>query len=75
ATLVNCFGAPELFRAPESFEETLEAMARVSPAQIQEVARRTFSADRLHLCAVGPRVKRLKKTLLANIARALPVAR
>ncbi|MBR2979035.1 MAG: insulinase family protein [Myxococcaceae bacterium] len=75
ATLVNCFGAPELFRAPESFEETLAAMARVSPQQIQEVARRTFSADKLHLCAVGPRVKRLKKSILADIARALPRAR
>ena len=50
-------------------------MARVSPQQIQEVARRTFSADKLHLCAVGPRVKRLKKSILADIARALPRAR
>ena len=68
ATLVNCFGAAELFRTPESFEETLAAMERVRAEQIREVARQTFTADKLHLCAVGPRVRRLKRRCAAASA-------
>jgi predicted Zn-dependent peptidase len=71
-TLVNSFGATELFRSPESFEENLAALARVTPAQIRDVARRTFTQDKLHLCAVGPRVRRLKRELYRCIERALP---
>ena len=62
-TLVNCLGAMELFRPPETFEENLAALERVTPAHLLDVARRTFTQDALHLCAVGPRVGRLKKQL------------
>ncbi len=71
ATLIHCFGAAELFRTPESFEENLAAMARVTPEQICAVARKTFTADKLHLCAVGPRVNRLKKALYRCADRSL----
>ena len=71
STLVNCFGATELFRTPESFEENLAAMARVTPAEIQRVARETFTPEKLHLCAVGPRAGRLKKSLYKCVEQAL----
>lgn len=74
-TLVNCLGAMELFRPPETFEENLAALERVTPAHLLDVARRTFTQDALHMCAVGPRVGRLKKQLFGCAKKHLPAHR
>ena len=71
-TLLNCLGAMELFRPPETFEDSLAALGRVTPTQLLDAARRTFTQDQLHLCAVGPKAGRLKKQLFACAKKHLP---
>jgi predicted Zn-dependent peptidase len=55
ADLAAWYGGTELFRRPESHEERIAAVDRQTPATLQRVARRYFTARRLTATAVGPR--------------------
>ena len=70
--LAGWYGGTELFRRPETFEERLERLEAVTPEQIQEVARRTFSRENLYVCAVGP-TKGRAESKLHKAARAAPL--
>jgi predicted Zn-dependent peptidase len=70
--LAGWYGATELFRQPETFEERLVKLEAITPRQIQEAARRTFTRDNLYLCAVGP-AKGRAESKLAKAAREAPL--
>jgi predicted Zn-dependent peptidase len=51
--LAGWYGGGELFRLPDTFEEKVRRLERVTAREIQEVAARTFTRKNLHLLAVG----------------------
>jgi predicted Zn-dependent peptidase len=53
--LAGWFGATELFRQPESFEERARLLDQQSPEALRAVARRYLTRDRMGLVAVGQR--------------------
>jgi predicted Zn-dependent peptidase len=61
--LAGWYGATELFRDPETFEERLEKLEAVTPDHMLEVARRVFRPENLYVCAVGPSKARAEAKL------------
>ncbi|MHB8876895.1 MAG: M16 family metallopeptidase [Myxococcaceae bacterium] len=53
--LAGWFGATELFRRPESFEERCRMVEAVTAAQVRDVARRYFPRSNLGVVAIGQR--------------------
>ena len=68
--LAGWYGGTELFRTPETFEERLAKLEQVTPQQIQEVARRTFTLENLYVCAVGPAKGRAEAKLQKAVHQA-----
>lgn len=68
--LAGWYGATELFRVPEPFEERVERFEQVTPADLQRVAAATFRRDNLYVCAVGPAKGHAEASLRQAIERA-----
>ena len=65
--LVGWYGSA-LFHAPLTFEERCSELDAVTPEQLLEVARRTFSRKNLLVCAVGPAKGKAEQKLAAAVA-------
>jgi predicted Zn-dependent peptidase len=74
ADLVGWWGTGEVVAGPESFEHRCQRVDAVTPADVQRVARATFSRERLIAVVVGAVAKRELKAIekLLGEAEALP---
>jgi predicted Zn-dependent peptidase len=75
AELAGWYGSGEVLRAPEGFEERCRRVERVTLADLQRVARKTFTRRNLVAVFVGPSGVRARRTLDRVVARsALPAS-
>jgi predicted Zn-dependent peptidase len=72
AELAGWYGSGELLEAPESFEERCRRVEQVSAADVQRVARMTFTRASLLGVFVGPSGARARARLRAAVERGLP---
>jgi predicted Zn-dependent peptidase len=72
AELAGWYGSGELLEAPESFEERCRRVEQVSTADVQRVARATFTRANLLGVFVGPSGARARARLRAAVERGLP---
>ncbi len=63
ADLVGWHGSGEVLRAPEGFEERCRRVERVTPADVQRVARDTFARRNLLAVVVGPAGRKARREL------------
>jgi predicted Zn-dependent peptidase len=70
ADLASWYGMGEVLRAPESFEERCRRVERVTPADVQRVARETFTRKNLVAVVVGPGGRKARRELERAIAAA-----
>ena len=63
ADLVGWYGSGEVLRAPEGFEERCRRVERVTPADVQRVARDTFARRNLLAVVVGPAGRKARREL------------
>lgn len=69
AELAGWYGSGEVLAAPEGFEERCRRVERVTPADLQRVARETFRKDRMVAVVVGPGGVRRRRELERAVAR------
>jgi predicted Zn-dependent peptidase len=75
AELAGWYGSGEVLAAPEGFEERCRRVERVTPADLQRVARQTFTRRNLVAVFVGPSGVRSRRALERVVERsALPPA-
>jgi len=72
AELAGWYGSGELLEAPETFEERCRRVEQVSAADVQRVARTTFTRTNLLGVFVGPSGARARARLRAAVERGLP---
>ena len=74
ADLAGWYGAGEVLSAPEGFEERCRRVERVTPADVQRVARDTFRRRNAVVVVVGPAGRRARSALERAVERssALP---
>jgi predicted Zn-dependent peptidase len=73
AELAGWYGSGEVLHAPEGFEERCRRVERVTPGDLQRVARKTFTQRNLVAVFVGPSGARARRTLERVVERsALP---
>ena len=63
AELAGWYGSGEVLHAPEGFEERCRRVERVTPGDLQRVARKTFTQRNLVAVFVGPAGARARRTL------------
>jgi predicted Zn-dependent peptidase len=66
--LAGWYGAGEVLSSPEGFEERCRRVERVTPADVQRVARETFRRRNLVAVVVGPARKR-ERTAVERVVR------
>ena len=70
--LCGWFGAGELYRPVETFEQKKEEMERVTLADLQRLAKKWLSAERMVTVAVGPRsAKKKSEAVILKAAKFL----
>ncbi len=69
AELAGWYGSGELLEAPETFEERCRRVEGVSAADVQRVARATFTRRNLVAVFVGPSGTRARRGLAAAVER------
>lgn len=66
--MAGWWGGTELFYGPQTFEEKLARVRRVTPADVRDVARRVFRPERLTVACVGVLGRRLQTEVRRIIA-------
>jgi predicted Zn-dependent peptidase len=69
AELAGWYGSGEVLAAPEGFEDRCRRVERVTPADLQRVARRTFTRKNLVAVFVGPSGLRARRRLERVVER------
>jgi predicted Zn-dependent peptidase len=63
AELAGWYGSGEVLRSPEGFEERCRRVEAVTPEDVQRVARKTFSQEKLAAVFVGPGGRKTQRAL------------
>lgn len=66
--MAGWFGGSELFQPPESFETRIEKINALRAQDLQEIARRVFSPQNLHVYAVGDLSEEIQLACQTTIA-------
>ncbi|HUL61293.1 MAG TPA: pitrilysin family protein [Anaeromyxobacteraceae bacterium] len=70
ADLAGWYGAGEVLSAPEGFEDRCRRVERVTPEDVQRVARETYRRSNLVAVVVGPAGRRVRAAVERVVSRA-----